>query len=113
MKILLLEDDLSARCAMRRYLEISGHDVVAVGNPNDALALARTFKPEMLILDWELEAEKDGVDVARDLQSDGAPQVIFITGQSLSDLKEAAGELKVAAFFRKPVSLKQIGVHLN
>ncbi len=108
MKILIIEDEHAARRAMEQYLRIAGFEVAAVGTPEDALATAPTFDADVLVLDWELGAELDGVDVARELQHDGSPELIFITGQSLADLRRESTDLDVRAYFQKPVSLREI-----
>lgn len=108
MKILIIEDEHVARRAMEQYLRISGFEVAAVATPEDALAMAPTFDADVLVLDWELGAEMDGVDVARELQIDGSPELIFITGQSLAELRRESIDLDVRAFFQKPVSLSEI-----
>lgn len=108
MKILILEDDEAARSAMQQYLAISGFDVAAVSSPEAAISRAATFDAEVLICDWELGADTDGVDTARTLQCGGAPHVIFVTGQSLAELRRAAGDIEVRAYFQKPVSLRKI-----
>ena len=114
MKVLILEDEKAARSAMQQYLTISGYEVAAVESPDAAVSQAPAFGAEVLICDWELGADRDGVDIARELQqSDGAPKVIFITGQSLTELQRAAADIDVRAYFQKPVSLRQIAQTLS
>ncbi len=108
MKILIIEDDEAARSAMQQYLVISGFDVAAVSSPEAAISRAETFDAEVLICDWELGADTDGVDTARTLQCGGVPYVIFVTGQSLAELRRAAADIDVCAYFQKPVSLRMI-----
>lgn len=108
MRILIIEDEHAARRAMEQYLKISGFEVEAVGTPEDALATAETFEADVLVLDWELGADMDGVDVARELQHEGCPGLIFITGQSLAELRRESTDLDVCAYFQKPVSLREI-----
>ncbi len=113
MKILIIEDEQAARRAMEQYLRISGFEVAAVATPEDALTTAPVFGADALVLDWELGAEMDGIDVARELQHAGFPKLIFITGQSLTDLRRESNDLDVRAYFQKPVSLREIAQTLE
>ncbi len=113
MKILIIEDEHAARSAMEQYLRISGFEVAAVATPEAALSTAAEFNADVLVLDWELGSETDGVDVARELQHDGSPELIFITGQSLAELQRESDDLEVRAYFQKPVSLPDIAKTLG
>ena len=113
MKILIVEDEHAARSAMEQYLRISGFEVAAVATPEDALATAAEFDADALVLDWELGADMNGVDVARELQHGEAPALIFITGQSLAELRRESSDLRVRAYFQKPVSLREIAQTLE
>ena len=55
----------------------------------------------------------NGVDVARELQHGEAPALIFITGQSLAELRRESSDLRVRAYFQKPVSLREIAQILD
>ena len=113
MKILILENDQAARSAIQQLLAISGYDVATLGAPDEVLLQAPAFDAEVLICGWELGADTDGVDTARKLQSDGQPNVKFITGQSLAELRQVSADIDVCAYFQKPVSLRRIAQTLN
>jgi DNA-binding response OmpR family regulator len=112
-KILLVEDDDTARNAMQRYLEHAGYEVTAVRGPDEAIETGAALGIKVLICDWELGTDKDGVDVARELQRQTGAAVIFITGQSLAELRIAARDVDVKAYFQKPVSLSAIAACLQ
>lgn len=112
MKILLVEDEALARVATEKFLRQAGYEVVSAAGPEDAYSLADKCEPEVLICDWELQAAQDGIDVARKLQRRSGTPVIFVTGQSLEDLRQASQDLTVIGYFRKPVSLSQLTAHL-
>lgn len=112
MKILLVEDEILARTATEKFLQRAGYDVVSAANPDDAYRKASQCDPEILICDWELKAEQDGVDVARELQRRSGVPVIFVTGQNLRELRAASVDLHVLGYFQKPVSLQRLSAHL-
>ncbi len=112
MRILLVEDEILARTATEKFLQRAGYEVVSAAGPDDAYVKARQCEPELLICDWELEADQDGVEVARELQRRSGVPVIFVTGQSLRELRAASTDLNVLGYFRKPISLGRLSAHL-
>jgi DNA-binding NarL/FixJ family response regulator len=66
--VIVADDDALLREGLASLLERSGFDVVArVGNGTEALALARTEKPDLLVLDIRMPPTNttEGLDVAR------------------------------------------------
>ncbi len=109
MKVLIVEDEPNAREATRRFLEFRGHRVKAVGSAEEARICAAAWRPEVVVCDWELGGEEDGVDVARSLQEDLGAAVIFMTGHPLDKLRKKTGDLRVSRYLRKPLSLEALG----
>jgi DNA-binding NarL/FixJ family response regulator len=68
VRVIVADDDALLREGLASLLERSGFDVVArVGNGTEALALARTEKPDLLVLDIRMPPTNttEGLDVAR------------------------------------------------
>ncbi len=109
-RILVVEDEPEAGAAMQRFLEFRGHKVNLARNARRALELAEETSPDVLVCDWQLEDQDDGVDVAREVQSSQDVPVVLVTGQQLSRarLKARQSQVRVAAFRRKPVSLSEL-----
>ena len=109
----LREDDGALRHPQPVVQGLAGARSALGCSPTDALTTAPVFGADALVLDWELGAEMDGIDVARELQHAGFPKLIFITGQSLTDLRRESNDLDVRAYFQKPVSLREIAQTLE
>lgn len=109
-RILVVEDEPEAGAAMQRFLEFRGHKVNLARNARRALELAEETSLDVLVCDWQLEDQDDGVDVAREVQSSQDVPVVLVTGQQLSRarLKARQSQVRVAAFRRKPVSLSEL-----
>ena len=109
-RILVVEDEPEAGSAMQRVLEFRGHEVELARNASSAIELAEKISPEVLVCDWQLENQDDGVDVARRVQSTMDVPVVLVTGQQLSHarLKARQSEVRIAAYRRKPVSLGEL-----
>ena len=65
--ILLVEDDVDVRAALRGVLEDDGWDVSEAGNGREALALLGTRRPEVVLLDLNMPV-MDGFDFLAELR---------------------------------------------
>lgn len=104
-RILIVEDEAAARIATLRYLEYRGYTVEAAGSAEEALRMARERRPDVLICDWKLGGGRDGVDVARQLQSEQDIDIIFMTAYAQNELRRSASGVRTVSCLRKPISL--------
>lgn len=105
LRILIVEDEAAARIATRRYLQYQGYCVDAAATAEEAIRLARELRPDVLICDWKLNGRRDGVDVARQLQSEQDIDIIFVTAYAQNELRRSAPDLRTIGCLRKPISL--------
>ncbi|MBP2474375.1 DNA-binding response OmpR family regulator [Crossiella equi] len=85
-RILLAEDDAKQAHLIRVYLERAGHSVLACADGRTALELARTRKPDLIVLDVMMP-EVDGLDVCRILRTESQVPILMLTARSTeSDL---------------------------
>lgn len=112
-RVLVVEDEPTAREAVRLYLEFRGHDVSVAATAQEALETAHRFEPQVLVCDWQLDSGADGADgvhVAGSLQREHHLAVIMVTAHRLEALKEKVRRfaVDVSAYRRKPVSLASL-----
>lgn len=69
MKILIVEDEKALAVVLGEKLEKLEHDVKIAEDGERAITLARSFKPEMILLDLILP-KKDGFAVLKELKAD-------------------------------------------
>ena len=82
MKIILVVDDEPKILQLvGDYLERAGYGVRNARDGKTALALARTEKPDLIILDLGLP-EMDGLDVTRELRKHSNAPIIMLTARS-------------------------------
>lgn len=80
--LLIVEDDTLTAMTLQDALEEAGYVVMDLtGRHQDAIIAARAGKPDLALVNIELEGRDDGIALARDLTSMGIP-VLFISGQS-------------------------------
>ena len=70
MKVLIVEDELSNREALRTLLESEGFAVCMASTCSGALRQLTMEKPDIVLLDIDLGEELNGIDVARVMGSD-------------------------------------------
>jgi DNA-binding response OmpR family regulator len=79
--LLIVEDDVLPAIALQEALEDAGYIVLDLtGRHLEALAAARANKPDLALVNIELEGRDDGIELAEDLKAMGVP-VLFISGQ--------------------------------
>jgi DNA-binding response OmpR family regulator len=79
-RVLVVEDDTEIADVLRRSLRIEGYDVKVSGDGTQALDEAGVFEPDAVVLDLGLPG-MDGIDVARQLRSDGDVPILILTAR--------------------------------
>lgn len=69
MKILIVEDEEALNMVIKEELDSKGFDVKIAKNGEEALKLAKSFKPEAILLDLILP-QKGGLEVLTELRAD-------------------------------------------
>lgn len=81
-RILVVEDNADLAFGLRTILEFEGHEVEVAEDGPTGLARARSWSPDLVILDLMLP-EKSGYDVLRDIRGGGARMpVLILTARS-------------------------------
>ena len=92
MRILVIEDDTFFQNFYKTKLEEKGFRVDIASNGNEGLKIAKTLKPDVIILDI-IMPEKDGFEVLKDLSANGTlskiPVLVFSTLGQESDVQKA------------------------
>jgi DNA-binding response OmpR family regulator len=80
--MLIVEDEILPAMALQAELEDAGYHIMDLtGRHQEALAAARDCKPDLALVNIQLEGRDDGIELAHDLKAMGIP-VVFISGQS-------------------------------
>jgi DNA-binding response OmpR family regulator len=105
--ILVVDDEPKIIQLVRDYLERAGFRVLTAPNGKTALALVRSEKPDMVILDLGLP-EMDGLDVTRTLRKDSNVPILMLTARSEETDKLIGLELGADDYITKPFSPKEL-----
>lgn len=78
--ILVVDDDAAARLSIRRTLERAGHDVSEADNGRQALDIAGTVAPDLVVLDL-IMPEMEGIETIREMRQRRLPlKILAISG---------------------------------
>ena len=105
--VLLVEDERKLRDLVRSYLERSGFVVLSAGTGAEALSLARSAEPDLVILDLRLP-DIPGETVARELRAAGTIPILMLTAKSSEEDRIKGLELGADDYVTKPFSPREL-----
>jgi two-component system, OmpR family, response regulator len=112
-RVLVVDDEPSIVDAVGTALRYEDFDVAQASTGREALALAATFEPHLIVLDWMLP-DIDGIEVLRRLHERGAePAVLFVTAKDAVDDKVVALRGGGDDYVTKPFSLAEVIVRVQ
>lgn len=102
-RILLVEDDDAIANVYLMRLQAEGFDVRRVGNGEDALAAALSYKPDLVLLDVMMPKVSgfDVLDILRNTPETANLKIIMLTALSQDSDKERAQSLGVDDYLVK------------
>lgn len=104
IKILVAEDNPIHASKLEMILEEMGYDLVGVyATSDDTLRMFNALKPDLVILDIELEGTKNGIDIASKINSIRPTPIIFATSFEDKDTILKALEQNPYAYLVKPI----------
>jgi two-component system, chemotaxis family, chemotaxis protein CheY len=118
LKILVVDDNAHMRKLVTTILNGFGCTCVAEAfNGQRALALAREFNPDVIVLDWMMEG-MSGIEVVKSIRtSPTSPNpylpVIMLTGHTSAERVQEARDAGINEFLAKPVSVKALLARLT
>jgi two-component system, OmpR family, alkaline phosphatase synthesis response regulator PhoP len=105
--ILVVDDEPRIAEIARDYLERAGFRATTAGSGADALAIARTKRPDLIVLDLGLP-HIDGLDVTRALRKQSNVPIIMLTARVDESDKLIGLELGADDYMTKPFSPKEL-----
>jgi DNA-binding response OmpR family regulator len=105
--ILLVEDERKLRDLVRSYLERAGFTVLSTASGAEALSLAASAAPDLLILDLGLP-DVAGETVAREVRAAGPVPILMLTAKSAEEDRVRGLELGADDYVTKPFSPREL-----
>ena len=109
-KILIVDDEvLIAEFLKDELIDLGYHDIVLAHNRKQAFAKIEEFKPQLILLDIRMKNEREGIEIAEEINKGVKIPFIFITAHSDKEILQHALSTKPAGYITKP--FKQIDVY--
>ena len=114
-RILVVDDDLDTLRLVGLMLDKQGYKISAASNGRQALALAKSEHPDLILLDVMMPG-MDGVEVARQLRADPDTHdimIIMFTAKTQADDKVAGFDAGADDYLTKPTQPAELVAHVK
>jgi PAS domain S-box-containing protein len=109
LKVLIVDDNPTARVILHRYLEAFGFSVEETGSGAEAIRMLESADPafDLVLSDWKMP-EMDGVEVAQRIGNNDKigkiPSILMVTAFDREELLRHKGDAPIKGVLVKPVS---------
>ena len=106
--ILIIEDDPAIRVGLKESFSKEGYIVTDVDTGDKGFDLAKTDNYDLIILDLILP-RKDGIEICKDLRSDGVKTPIIMVTSRKEEIDKILGlEIGADDYVTKPFSIREL-----
>lgn len=113
-KVLYIEDRPDNRLLVRRVLLVEGMDVLEAANAEQGIALARSERPDLILMDINMPG-KDGYTATNDLRQipelDHIP-IVALTANVMKGDKERSLDAGCDGYIPKPIDIDRFPIDI-
>jgi DNA-binding response OmpR family regulator len=106
-RILVVEDDPNLLATLKYNLVKDGYEVITAADGAEALEVARSDKPELIVLDLMLP-QLSGLEVCRILRKEMTVPIIMLTAKTEEVDKIVGLEIGADDYMTKPFSMREL-----
>ena len=106
-RVLVVEDDAEIAQAVQRSLRLEGYEVRIAPDGEKALADARSYVPDLVLLDLGLPGV-DGIEVARQMREDGDVPILMLTARDAVDSRVEGLDSGADDYLVKPFDRQEL-----
>jgi two-component system alkaline phosphatase synthesis response regulator PhoP len=107
VKILIIDDESSIHTVLNAYLKAEGYEFKSAYDGPTGLATARSFKPDIILLDVMLPG-MDGIELLANLRRESNVYVIMLTARSEETDKIVGLSVGADDYLTKPFSPREL-----
>ena len=107
MRVLVVEDESTIARPLRRALEREGYEVSTCETGHAALKVARSWSPDLILLDLMLP-DIDGRDVAREIRTSSQVPIIMLTARAEESDAVIGLEIGADDYVTKPFGVGEL-----
>jgi two-component system, response regulator PdtaR len=114
LRVLVVEDEFFISLRIKELLVTLGHVVVAVAvSADEAVTIAETKRPDLVLMDIRLIGARDGIDAAAEIRRRFGIGSIFVTANSDPQTRERAQAVEPLGFLEKPLTEQRLRLGLS
>lgn len=106
-RILIADDDVNVHQSLNTYFKREGYQLLQAYDGEEALALAKEARPDMILLDIMMP-KKDGLVVCREIRRESNVPIIMLTAKEEEFDKLLGLELGADDYITKPFSPREV-----
>ena len=107
--VLVVEDEAIIALDLACSIEQLGYRVLGpASNGADAQRIARSERPDLLLMDVSIQGSADGIETARAITDEFPARVVFLTAHSDEATRRRAEFVRPKAFLTKPCTARQM-----
>jgi DNA-binding response OmpR family regulator len=106
-RVLVVEDDRPIAEVLQRSLRLEGYEVRTIGDGKEALDLAQSFMPDLVVLDLGLPG-LDGIEVARGLRRRDDTPILMLTARDSVDSRVQGLDAGADDYLVKPFERQEL-----
>ena len=110
--LLVIEDDVQIRRAVKSALTGSADRIVEAANGREGLALAASWRPDLVVLDLGLP-DIPGTAVCREIRTWGKMPIVVLTARHAEDEKVALLDAGADDYITKPFSNREFAARVR
>lgn len=113
-KILIVEDERLVARDISERLKHKGYDIAGIAdNYTHAIELFNEHQPDLILLDINIKGNKDGIEIARNINETRPTPFIFITAQTDPETLQKAKDTFPSAYLVKPFTTTHLAVSID
>lgn len=113
-KILIVEDEMIIALLIERMVSNLGHEVIGkVSSGEDAISVALSEDPDLILMDIRLQGEIDGVEAILRIRENKNIPVIYISGNTDSAYRDKVEQTDYVEFLSKPITISELDRSLD
>jgi len=108
-KILVVEDEVIVARNIEKRLISAGYKVAGIASSGEeAIELAGSLKPDLVLMDIKLRGKMDGIDAANAIRSSCRLPIIYLTSYADEETFQRAKKTEPFGYLIKPFELKEL-----
>lgn len=114
VRVLIVEDEQIVAADLEAKLQRMGHQVVGITpSGEEAIQMADQWRPELVLMDIQLQGKMGGIEAAKKIQRNTAAQIVFITAYAGVFLRDPSQMHPPGMCLSKPFSQYELQAALD